>query len=489
MANYVKFMRGTPEAFAKLPVKDKDTLYFIAAPDATDGMLYLGSKIISREGDNLNASSIDALKDVLITENLIDNSFLTYDAKQQLWVNTPIDKLLFVGCTESSSGVAGLVPPSPVNSPNLFLRSDGKWAKIETSGEAGSQNFVETLINNENVEHLTLINTYVSDKPVTCGDIIIVKDILVEDKMQYTAYVYDGENWSAMDGNYDAENVYLKDNLTITADIGAQTLDGQAFKTLETSGKNIKQVFDMILAARKLPKYSNPSVSVVCPQAGTYEVGTSVTPSYTATLNVGKYDYEPGTSTGVAATSWSATFAGQTVAKQSGTFDAVVVTDGFNEKVNVTVNYSAGAVPKDNLGNTITDAEELSECQIPAGTKTTSSNSAIKGCRYMFYGSKTDAIELSSEKIRKLNSKEAAATSFELEVVEGSYQVIIAVPEEFTLAKVEDTAALKVDIKNSFKLSEIMVAGASDGYDKQYNVYVYSPSAALGANTYIVTIK
>jgi hypothetical protein len=39
MANYVKFMRGTPEAFAALPVdqRKEDTLYFISETDETVG--------------------------------------------------------------------------------------------------------------------------------------------------------------------------------------------------------------------------------------------------------------------------------------------------------------------------------------------------------------------------------------------------------------------------------------------------------------------
>ena len=59
LANYVKFMRGTPEAYARLTKKDTDTLYFISEADASDGLLYLGSKLISGDGDILSNSSID----------------------------------------------------------------------------------------------------------------------------------------------------------------------------------------------------------------------------------------------------------------------------------------------------------------------------------------------------------------------------------------------------------------------------------------------
>ena len=42
------------------------------------------------------------------------------------------------------------------------------------------------------------------------GDIAIIKEALQGGKYQYTAYVRGETNWEAMDGNYDAENVYFQ---------------------------------------------------------------------------------------------------------------------------------------------------------------------------------------------------------------------------------------------------------------------------------------
>jgi hypothetical protein len=80
-ARYVKFLRGTPKAYENLAVKDSDTLYFITEAESADGILYLGSKRIGGTGD-LSVASIDELRDVLISKNLSDNSFLVYDAVQ-----------------------------------------------------------------------------------------------------------------------------------------------------------------------------------------------------------------------------------------------------------------------------------------------------------------------------------------------------------------------------------------------------------------------
>ena len=65
--NYVKFIRGTPDAYTSLPEKDLNTLYFISENDSDSGLLYLGDKLI---GDGNNGSSpkisLNDLSNVLI---------------------------------------------------------------------------------------------------------------------------------------------------------------------------------------------------------------------------------------------------------------------------------------------------------------------------------------------------------------------------------------------------------------------------------------
>ena len=52
------------------------------------------------------------------------------------------------------------------------------------------------------------------------GDTAIVIKLIAGDKKSYTAYVYNGENWAACDGNYRADNVYFDDDITYTVGIG-----------------------------------------------------------------------------------------------------------------------------------------------------------------------------------------------------------------------------------------------------------------------------
>lgn len=125
---YVRFMRGNTQAFNLLTTKDKDTLYFIYDND-TEGMLYLGDRLIA--GGDIGSTSIDELKDVLISAGITDGSILVYEQGQ--WVNKPLDEVIpvFIGPSSGSTGVPGLVPAPPQDSSNLFLRSDGTWAVIE----------------------------------------------------------------------------------------------------------------------------------------------------------------------------------------------------------------------------------------------------------------------------------------------------------------------------------------------------------------------
>lgn len=83
MANYVKFLRGTPTAYANLVKKDDDTLYFIYEKDKSNGVLYLGSKLIADSTDSGIPSnpilSLDELSDVIINELGEEPSLLVYD--------------------------------------------------------------------------------------------------------------------------------------------------------------------------------------------------------------------------------------------------------------------------------------------------------------------------------------------------------------------------------------------------------------------------
>jgi hypothetical protein len=73
--NYVKFYRGSTEAFKKA-VKNADTLYFITdSPTDGTGRLYLGETLIAQGSQN-EVLGISQLSDVIITSPLDSNHIL-----------------------------------------------------------------------------------------------------------------------------------------------------------------------------------------------------------------------------------------------------------------------------------------------------------------------------------------------------------------------------------------------------------------------------
>lgn len=85
---YVIFVRGTPEAQARLPEKHPDTLYFVSEDEEDSGVLYLGDKIIT----NNIPGDLEDLADVLITSGIELNSLLVYD--NGLWTNKTLDEII-----------------------------------------------------------------------------------------------------------------------------------------------------------------------------------------------------------------------------------------------------------------------------------------------------------------------------------------------------------------------------------------------------------
>ena len=96
MANYVRFQRGTQEAYDKLKQTGRLNdyiLYFIYDPDdASVGTLYMGSRLISGGDATVIASALKDLTDVVINESG-ENYFLVQNAKGK-WVSTSLNSVV-----------------------------------------------------------------------------------------------------------------------------------------------------------------------------------------------------------------------------------------------------------------------------------------------------------------------------------------------------------------------------------------------------------
>lgn len=316
------------------------------------------------------------------------------------------------------------------------------------------------------------------------GDMAIVERAVATNANSYTAYVYDGKKWCAMDGNYSAENVYFSDDLTYTTAIGVLPKPSGSAK-LAAKGKNIKEVLASVLAKEENPSKTNPAVSFNTEEGfGTYEIGTEKNLSYTASLSAGSYTYGP--ATGIAAQSWSVSCTNVDGVKTSatGVFENVVA-EATPKTITATATYNEGAVPKTNLGN------DYPAGKIAAGSASKTSKELV-GVRYMFWGPVTTDIELNSTNIRVLAHKKAVGngTLDTFDAGAGAKKVIVAVPAGKKVTKVLMPSALNADVTALFvkQSTTVSVEGANGYAGAAYNVYVYQPASIDAGETYSVTI-
>ena len=331
-----------------------------------------------------------------------------------------------------------------------------------------------------------VITRVVQDHHLIKNDIFVVKTLIAEDKYSFTAYTYDGTNWCAMDGNYNAENIYFDKNFTVTEAIGTikDLPNGQA--TLEAAGKNLKEVLAALFAKEQNPTITQPSVAITANKMKAYEVGTKVTPDYTATFNSGKYQYGP--ATGVAVTAWSvADTDSHELTTATGAFPELTVGDNTNYKITATATYGDGVAPKTNLGN------EYAAGKIQAGSKSKDS-AAITGYRSFFYGVvKTDV--LNSAVIRGLTNGGAYDSAKTLTVtVNGAdgVGIVVAVPADSTRTGVKEvllTTSMNADITADYVVSTPVDVEGANGYTaKSYKIYFYKPAKLTSGQSHKITL-
>lgn len=359
------------------------------------------------------------------------------------------------------------------------------WAELKYFGGETAVQFFEVISEAEET-HATAISRVVGDTEVKDGAFAVVKDEIADGKYEHTAYVY-ANGWKAMDGNYNAENVYFDDDLLTTTAVGNIKLtNGQA--TIAAKGKNLKQVFDAIYLKEENPKTTQPSVSVKSTQAKSYEVGTKVTPTWDSTFNAGSYSYGP--ATGVTVTSWEISDSnGNTATTEDGSFPEITVEDATSYSITSKANHTEGVIPNTNTGN------PYAAGKIEAGSKSATISTKITGYRNTFYGALKTKEEATSAVLRGLTASNAAlkkGSTFKIDIPVGALRVYVAYPATIgDLASINDENGLDAKIDSSFTKSTVSVEGAN-GYDAiDYNVYImdYADTAPNDtANKFRVTL-
>lgn len=388
------------------------------------------------------------------------------------------------------------------NDTNKFKIGDGSTAWKDLAYAGADEAAIENIIaqNRDSLYKYTrtdasqsdadAISAALGENTAVQGDIVVITTTVEGSTYEQSAFMYDGTQWAAMTGKVDADKVVLQNDITMAGNytqVGNLTKEQTKTATFATKGKSVAEALTEIFSKRLQPTItSNPAVTLTFGQAKAYEVGTTVSPTYSASLSAGSYTYGP--ATGITATSWEISdTAGNTADTASGSFADVVVTDNTNYKITAKANYGAGAVAVDNLG-----ATSSPEIKIAAGSATKTSG-AITGYRNTFYGTVTEKAEVTSTIIRGLTKSNKAlsnGSSFTVTIPVGAVRVIFAYPATLQdVSSVKDVNGLNAEIKSAFTKSSVTVAGAGADAGIAYKVYVTDFAEPVAkANSYTVKI-
>lgn len=293
---------------------------------------------------------------------------------------------------------------------------------------------------------------------------------------------------SGADIQVDASQVMFSQDLVFTETFGKYVPSGGKV-TVPSNGDSLLDVLLNAFATDSNPSITQPSVNISSSSFKAYEVGTNVTPAYTATLNPGSYQYGP--ATGITATSWNVVDNAaepNTLTAASGSFPQMQVVDGTSYSITATASYDAGTIPNTALG------QEYADGQIKAGSKS-ATKGTISGYRNGFYGTTTSQSSgtFESNDIRALtatNKAVTAGTVWNISIPVGAQSVIFAYPATIRDAtSVLDANGLNAEIKTAFTKIQAQVAGANGYNPIEYKVYYTNYANANDTqNTYKVTI-
>lgn len=462
--NYVKFLRGTSAGYGKLASYDANTLYFVIDDDADFGKLYLGDTLLA-------ADTLAKLTDVTI-DTVANKNVLGYDSASQTWKPMTVEEAM----GES------FIKPTQI---------------FEVSVAAGA-------------DHVSAINTAVGTKELQAGDIAIVKEAIANGKQQYTSYVYDGAatSWAAMDGNYNASNVYFDEDLTYTANIGALTLSGANFRKISSTGKSLEAVLKEILAKTDNPTITPASYSLkaAAPNTGaSLEIGSYVNSfTWDGTFTDGSYSYGSKEQPGSKAAGLTATY--------SVTSDIAAAVAVNNKLIDGTFNVSNNAIQIDSTGTktyaTITGVctvdythvrtpinnvgDEVTGKLTTPTTITKTASLSLTGYRNSWYYIGTDCTtNIDSAFVRdEATPKNANTKSFgTLTIPAGTKRIMFAVPGSATLSSVIDVDGMGLDVKGNFTTKTVSIEGANGFTAASYTIFVAENPNGLAATHYTITIK
>lgn len=348
-----------------------------------------------------------------------------------------------------------------INGENLsglpYVGSDVKDAQVfqMTTPEA----YDSTKTDNE------LIAELVSGAELQAGDVAIIKRYIAKDdttKISYTSYVYENSVWEAMDGNYSADNVYFKDDITLA---GSYTTIGNVNindGTLSAKGKSLSALMQSIFTKELWPSKSIPTLKleITANNDDSGEVGSTYKlPSAKVTVTgVGSYTYGPATgikfTTGNLTLSCSGPTGNASVSNTTdlgkdgyitlaaptssdSTFELIYKDTAEIYAFTASGTYTAGVTPVTNLGNPCDSDYKISSDTITITASQDDNRGNVKrtGYRKIFAGGTT--VTLNSETIRGFSYSAKSrptseATALYFNAAKGATKVVCAYPSTWS---------------------------------------------------------
>ena len=400
----------------------------------------------------------------------------------------------------------------------IWSETARKWELFGDEGNFATKQYVDdAALSAENNAIAATKNTVTiyTDKTVAgftngtnVGDIAINKKTITGDKKEYTAYVWNGTAWEAMDGNYSADNVFMPENMIITEKFGKYDIPASGSKELTCAGMTVKAFINDAFAQTKSGTKTKPTFELTV-SGGTGEIGTKYTvPAATLKMTgVGSYQYGPATGITVPVNNAviKATTPGykqelsnstamalrSTISTTAGTANAeTYLSGGATYTYTATANYTEGAVPKNNIG-----ADDPGN-KIPAGSLSYSKNATFTGYYPAYYAFTTTpkanptALTANDGNVtvdgvtytRELNVFDK--TSFK--TTSKWYELFYLVPQaKRTSSGWKGKDSNNVDLAVEAKTTATVTF--KDGTTATYNVYVVRNAAQYGATTCTMT--
>lgn len=366
--------------------------------------------------------------------------------------------------------------------------------------------------------------------------------IYINQKYSYTAYVWtylgkddkgnDVYDWSAMDGNYSAENVFLPQSITLAGDYGQvyDTADKKYYDITSLgnyrkgdvidAGTSVGEVFKKLFTKTLQPSKTAPTATITASgDDGGKETGDTYTkPTGTITVTAGSYTNE-GTDTGVTYAIGNVAIAyGADPEEDKATYrntNAAVLghngtvtmpatkyaandTTAYYTDSSVSYTFSgmahneAGNVAKDNLGGNSNPVVQIGAGDLTVADKTVS----FRGYRKMFCGCTSETLNSATIRGLTLKNAKAAKGTFEVTAPEGATQIVLALPtksvgKKYTMTKAEMYTSNWEDYTSLFSSAQtIQVADKREGENglQNYNVYTYNFAALKAATRFQFTV-